>query len=85
MLCPALQWLEKETPMLVGTTEELTYHTSRAAQELEQSRHCQDDLAKKAHIRLAKLHFNRSQLVAALRSSREKRMIKPIYRTDKEG
>lgn len=71
--------------MLDGTAEELDYHTARAAQELELSRQCPDDIAKKAHIKLAKLHFNRSQLVAALRSAQERRAIKPIFRTDKEA
>jgi hypothetical protein len=81
----ALSLLPTEVSMLVGTDEELEYHTARAAQELEQSRLSADEPAKKAHIKLAKLHFNRSQLVAALRKSREERAIKPIHRTDKEG
>ena len=81
----APSFFEVEVPMLVGTSEELEYHTARAAQELEQSRLCADEPAKKAHIKLAKLHFNRSQVVAALRASREKRAIKPIHGTDKEG
>ena len=71
--------------MLLGTEEELGYHSRRAAEELALSDRSADPISSDAHLSLANLHRSRSELVSALRERRANRSPARICRTDKEG
>jgi hypothetical protein len=71
--------------MLLGTEEELDYHSRRAAEELALSDRSHDSISSDAHLSLANLHRSRSELVTAIRNNRPNRPAERITRTDKEG
>ncbi len=71
--------------MLLGTDEELDYHSRRAAEELELCGRSAHRNSSDAHLGLAKLHLSRTELVTALRNSRPNRAPERTHRTDKEG
>ena len=71
--------------MLYGTDDEVKYYSNRAASELMLANKCEDQVAAKAHLALAKLHRSRSELSSALRNARRIGRPMQICRTDKEG